>query len=511
MTLELPAINTVKMADDARCQEYGGIDYTKWAAAAEEANAVDTAGDGYYVTESGETCTDGKDDGKVGFFEGLGQVVKGIGKGIVNTVKGAFTDSEGNFSLGKTLLSLGTAAVCVACPAVGLGLCAVGAVSGAVQVGKGIYNAATAETDGEAKEALQDIGSGGVTVGLSVAGAKGSLKAIKSSSTAGLNGGSALEEAKGGTLLDKAKALGKDSWSSTKNNGLKIYDSAKQIGVQKTNAKLTEAKAELGEIETEFSEAGYKLKEAQENKYLDYEEAANNFESAKAKQAESQAKVETLQEAADKGQEYLDNLSPERKANSKDLVDYYNEKVTARAERKAEISELKKQIKEAKEKGEDTEVLQENLKNKKAEGKLFKEYRDSRAEGKKSLKEAKENYKEVKAKENATEAEIKAAKDEVTRIKKENKLIKKGENTTEALDEIKVTNKKGKLSLRKTVKNLTPKNMAKLAKAMGKDGEAILNKVLDGTTFEALSQEFGYETAANAAEVIMAFNELAAE
>ena len=95
-------------------------------------------------------CTDGKDDGKIGFFGAIGNAIKGVGKTIVNGVKGMFTNKEGKFSLGKTLLSIGTAALCIAVPAVGVAACVVGGAMGVVQVGKGIYNAATATTDAAA-------------------------------------------------------------------------------------------------------------------------------------------------------------------------------------------------------------------------------------------------------------------------------------------------------------------------------------------------------------------------
>ncbi len=212
----------------------GSIDYTKWQPLsnvnqnqnANEANASyltqQTQGD-YYVSESGETCTDGKDDGKIGFFGAIGNAIKGIGKTIVNGVKGMFTDSEGKFSLGKTLLSIGTVALCIAVPAVGVAACAVGGVMGAVQVGKGIYSAATAETDAEAKEAWQNIGGGAFTAAISVVGAKAGVKSVKASSTAGTNGGSALSEVgKNASLLKKVNAFGKDAISSTKNNISKI-------------------------------------------------------------------------------------------------------------------------------------------------------------------------------------------------------------------------------------------------------------------------------------------------
>lgn len=219
----------------------GGIDYTAWQPySATTTNSssslpVDSGADDYYYytydndeyvssnSTSQETCTDGKDDGKIGIFSALYNTAKGAVKTATSAVKGMFTDSEGNFSLGKTLLSAGTIAVSCAVPAVGLTLCAVGAVSGAVTVGKGVYNACTADTDAEAKEAWQNIGGGALTTAVSVAGAKGSLNAVKGSSTA-VDGLESLEE--GASITQKAIALFNDMKSSTVNRASTISEAA---------------------------------------------------------------------------------------------------------------------------------------------------------------------------------------------------------------------------------------------------------------------------------------------
>lgn len=207
----------------------GQIDYSNWrklstreVSRTTSSTAATSSQSDTYV--SSETCTDGKDDGKIGFFSAIGNAVKGIGKTIVNGVKGMFTNSEGKFSLGKTLLSIGTAALCVAVPAVGVAACVVGGTMGAIQVGKGIYNAATAETDAEAKEAWQNIGGGAFTVGMSIVGAKAGVKGMKSAA-AKTDAGSALQAlSDSGTKLTTktagqyAKAFVQDGYRSGKYN-----------------------------------------------------------------------------------------------------------------------------------------------------------------------------------------------------------------------------------------------------------------------------------------------------
>lgn len=239
-------------------------------------NEVQTDTFNSVTTSASEGCTDGKDDGKIGIFSAIGNAIKGVGKTIVNGVKGMFTDSEGNFSLGKTLLSIGTAAACIAFPAVGVAVCAVGGAMGAVQVGKGIYKAATAETDAEAKQAWQEIGGGTFTVASSVLGAKAGLKAVKATSTAGTNGASALSQLDDtATLGQKAAALGKDMVSSTTNRASSI-----KSGVQQA---VTGLKTSYGETAIGKAEAALKAAKASGN--------ADDIAAAEAalKQARSEA------------------------------------------------------------------------------------------------------------------------------------------------------------------------------------------------------------------------------
>ena len=170
-------------------------------------------------------CTDGKDDGKLGFFETIGSAISGAVKGVVNGVKGLFCDENGNFSLGQTLKSAVTAAACfipVVGPVIGGALCATGVVKGAVGIAQGVSAAASATTDAEAKAAIESIGGNALSTGLSVAGVKASVGAIAGTAKT-LTGTSAFSSAKG--IVGKAKGLATDiagsaqsyygsSWSS---------------------------------------------------------------------------------------------------------------------------------------------------------------------------------------------------------------------------------------------------------------------------------------------------------
>lgn len=236
----------------------GGVVYNP-----QQTNLIATSQADSFSSSTDNTCTDGKDDGKIGFFSALGNAVQGVGKTIVNGIKGMFTNKEGKFSLGKTLLTVGTAALCIAVPAVGFAVACIGGVMGAVQIGKGAINAANATTDAEAKAAWEDIGGGAFTVGMSVVGAKAGVKAVKSTSTA-TNGLASLDDA--ATIGQKAKAFGHDMISSTTNNFKKIDNFATTSGIKETPKAIKQkhavnkAKAEMRNAKTSAEYTAAKAK-----------------------------------------------------------------------------------------------------------------------------------------------------------------------------------------------------------------------------------------------------------
>lgn len=126
-------------------------------------------------------CTDGKDDGKIGFW----QSVKHFGKGILNFGKSLIGfDENGKWSAGKLLknvaIGAGIAAVCVltagtAVPAI---IAGVGVASAAGGLGKSIYQFATAKTDAQARAAAEGMGSNTVALAGSVVGAKAAMKGV---------------------------------------------------------------------------------------------------------------------------------------------------------------------------------------------------------------------------------------------------------------------------------------------------------------------------------------------
>jgi len=112
------------------------------------------------------------DDGKISF----GDKLKNFGKGLISPITNMFSSPK-NFLIGVGMVAAGAALMIGTAGAAAPILVALGVTAGAVQLGTGAYKAATAKTDAEAEAAWQGIGAGTTSVGLSVLGAKSSLKA----------------------------------------------------------------------------------------------------------------------------------------------------------------------------------------------------------------------------------------------------------------------------------------------------------------------------------------------
>lgn len=219
------------------------------------------------TSESGNTCTDGKDDGKIGLFSAIGHAVKGAVKGVVNGIKGCFTDKDGNFSIGKTLLTVAAGAACIAFPAVGLVACGVGAAVGTVNFAKGVYNAATAETDAQAKDAWEQVGDGAFTAVTSAVGIKSSLSAVKATSTSGIaNADDAfkavdkLDDVAKNNFLDKIDDIS-DLDNLSKADLSKIKNAAKEVGADTSKlGNLAEDASKLDKVKALASDMGSSTK-----------------------------------------------------------------------------------------------------------------------------------------------------------------------------------------------------------------------------------------------------------
>ena len=121
-----------------------------------------------WLNDNDKVCTDKKDDGKIGAKEALIH----LGKGFFSLVKGVLKHPLITLGAlaGGALLTFASGGALLPV------MVAAGVTFGALQIGKGVYGAITADTDAEAKMAWENIGSGTFAVVTSALGAKKSLK-----------------------------------------------------------------------------------------------------------------------------------------------------------------------------------------------------------------------------------------------------------------------------------------------------------------------------------------------
>ncbi|MCD7879488.1 MAG: hypothetical protein LUG16_06105, partial [Candidatus Gastranaerophilales bacterium] len=112
------------------------------------------------------------DDGKISFKDKL----KNFAKGLVSPITTMFASPK-NFAIGAASIVGISLLVAATGGAITPLLIASGVTMGGIQIAKSAYNAATATTDDEARQAWQGMGAGTTAVAGSVAGAKGALKA----------------------------------------------------------------------------------------------------------------------------------------------------------------------------------------------------------------------------------------------------------------------------------------------------------------------------------------------
>lgn len=452
-------------------------------------------------------CTDGKDDGKIGFFSALGNAVEGIGKGIWNGITGAL--GFGKDANGKTtwnpLKALGTIAIgaaCIAFPAVGAIACGVGAVMGGVQVAKGASAAMNAKTDAEAKAAWENMGEGGATVVGCVVGAKASVGAMKGASTAAIDDAikgldnfddvaKALKGIDKTNIDDVTKALNKagidnvedvtKAISSVGENTSalsQVDDSLKGLDAMKAKGKafykdaVSSSKNNGGKMWTkakEITATDYKAKKtAQKTAKSDYDAAKSAYDESLKKNGWT----EETYKAADDLKIAQDKLDAADEALNNAKLDTYKNK-------KAELKQAKKDL-STEQKAYDKAVRKEAKAAKKAKRDVVKP-----DDG--NLVEAQNRYN--------------AAKDKTAFGKLTNKVknTETGNYLKQALSQDE------QASVLKNIKNIKLKD---LGGALSKDGQAILSFLQSGEgTYAQAVQQFGYDNVAQVLKVAFAYGQ----
>jgi len=195
-----------------------------------------------WLKDKDKVCTDGKDDGHISLTEGL----KSVGKGFIGIVKTAI-----NHPVATAVTVAAGAALTVATGGAALPvMAAAGAAIGAGMIGYGGYKAATAKTDGEAKQALETAGNGLFAVATAAAGAKSALSAAEKAGVTSAAGAKSMNTAKAvvQTFKSTPQAL-KVSAQNIKGNaaalatGAVTANSNKLLGSDKYMSKANDVQA----------------------------------------------------------------------------------------------------------------------------------------------------------------------------------------------------------------------------------------------------------------------------
>lgn len=328
----------------------------------------------------GHRCTDGKDDGKIG-WSAVGHALKGAGK-FIGGLLGFEWNPDGTYkghSFGKLVknvaIGAGVALLCFATAgtAIPVVLAAGGAAMATASLANSTYKAFTAKSDAEAKAAWEGVGADTLATALSVTGVKASLNSYNA--------------AKGLAAKDYSGIKGsweafKDSGKITKDvvvNGAKevkaAYQSNKFTGVKdlfvdKVSNLYSTAKTNLGQyVKSPSNAATRQQTQEQTLKDLDDQIALQDKKVAKLKdgsksKAKAQAKLDELKTqrqatenaykeinsktSFDDANDYIQNLDKQiaekRKSLFKNDTEAYQKPIKAEIERLTAESKVAKQV-----------------------------------------------------------------------------------------------------------------------------------------------------------------------
>lgn len=335
-------------------------------------------------------CTDGKDDGKIGFWQGL----KSFGKGILNFAKGLVGfDEKGNFSAGRLLknvaIGAGIAAVCVlsagtALPAVIAGFGVAAATAGVV---KSQYQFWTAKTDADAKAAMEGTGANVTALGLSLFGAKAAMKGVPGVDVSKYTGFKGMIRAGWDSNLVGIKK----GWSAVK-TGYNAYKAGGTQGLKYVAKKGWNENRNIVKTNWKNATKTATVQEKQANRVAEYKEQINSLKEQVAETTDKVAKNKLNMEI---------NTLKKQQANIEKAFNEINGE-TKFAKAQSKLNELQKQIETMKHEAEGIEGARAKAL---AEGKIAR------------LEQQLEVYKDVISQKTTQAKNIRAEIDRIEKIK----------------------------------------------------------------------------------------------
>lgn len=248
-----------------------------------------------WLQDKDKVCTDGKDDGKIGFWEGTKSLAKGLIGGIPKAMINHPVATAVTVGIGAAATALTGGAIL---PVLG----AIGVASGVGMAGYGTYKAATAKTDGEAKQALETLGMGVTTTTISISSAG---KALESAAKAGVKSAEMAEDANAFTKTIQLFKSIPEALKVSYNNSCNYYNTTifnKNVSanpVDKTNQTIQNLKNK-----------GYKI-EIKNNEIYAYNSSGNHIKIGSLGVTDEETLIINLKNAQSKGLLInLDKLDP---------------------------------------------------------------------------------------------------------------------------------------------------------------------------------------------------------
>jgi hypothetical protein len=176
--------------------------------------------------------TDKSNDGKFSCWE----AAKNFGKGLVSPVTSMFSSVK-NFAIGAGMIAASTALIFATGGAVTPILIAAGVAMGGIQAGNATYKILTAKDGDDVEKAFFDAGAATSTIGLSVFGAKASLKQA-GIATEGMNAFSATVKcftASRTSVVNSFNAFKTGAWRTNLANAVKPFTKSRQLSKLSSN------------------------------------------------------------------------------------------------------------------------------------------------------------------------------------------------------------------------------------------------------------------------------------
>lgn len=145
---------------------------------------VDAVTDGVLGIDNSKPSTDGKDDGKINGWDMFKHFCKGVLAPVKAVIKNPVKSLGVTLGIGLGLKVLATVGLGAVATAVGPIMLGVGLIAGLTTLAVGATKAITSKTDGDAKAAWENIGTGTITTVLSAIGLRKMYKAAQAKTEA---------------------------------------------------------------------------------------------------------------------------------------------------------------------------------------------------------------------------------------------------------------------------------------------------------------------------------------